>query len=82
MRDRSAGGGRGAGGAGGRGREGGGKGGAVGGGRGGVLPVSVHRRGAAAMLTKKPGVSVHPTGEYDPPVPAVQAPEPGRCGRE
>lgn len=54
-----------------RGRErvvgrGGGKGGAVGGGSGGVLPVCVHRRGAAAMLTKKPGVSVHPTGEYDP----------------
>lgn len=62
MRGRSAGG---AGGSG-RGREGGGKGGAVGGGRGGVLPVCVHRRGAAAMLTKKPGVSVHPTGEHDP----------------
>lgn len=66
MRGRSAGGARGRERVVGRGREGGGKGGAVGGGRGGVLPVCVHRRGAAAMLTKKPGVSVHPTGEYDP----------------
>lgn len=63
MRERTAGAVRG------RGRGGGargGKGGAAGGGRGGVLPVCVQRRGAAAMLTKKPGVSVHPTGEYDP----------------
>ncbi|XP_003972722.2 dual specificity tyrosine-phosphorylation-regulated kinase 2 [Takifugu rubripes] len=67
MRGRSAGGARGSERVVERGREGGGKGGAVGGGRGGVLPVCVHRRGAAAMLTKKPGVSVHPTGKAGEP---------------
>lgn len=41
-----------------------GRGGAADGGRGGVLPLCVQRRGAAAMLTKKPGASVLPTGEH------------------
>lgn len=41
-----------------------GRGGACDGGRGGVLPSWVQRRGAAAMLTKKPGTSVLPTGEH------------------
>lgn len=43
-----------------------GRGGAVDGGRGGVLSYGygVQRRGAAAMLTKKPGASVLHTGEH------------------
>lgn len=43
---------------------GGGRGGAANGGGGGVLPICVQRRGAAAMLTKKPGSSILPTGEH------------------
>lgn len=62
-------------------RWGGGRGGAVGGGRGGVLTVCAHRRGAAAMLTKKPGVSVHPTGEYDPLDPLSRRQSPASVAR-
>lgn len=41
-----------------------GRGGAEDGGRGGVLLSGDQRRGAAAMLTKKPGASVLPTGKH------------------